>query len=90
MLERGAGLHAVVHAKLTIGTLPLGAPIRLCARQSRARRVCVVCDRPIEEGTLEYEPEFEIGGTLVFHKHCFNVWYEERAGFGGSGDVTPP
>ena len=48
------------------------------AGRAQARGHCAGCDRPIEQGAIEYEPEFLDGRTLKLHPHCVEVWIQEH------------
>jgi hypothetical protein len=38
---------------------------------------CVACEQPITAADVEVECDLQNGGTLRFHRRCYDVWSSE-------------
>ncbi|MGH2392752.1 MAG: hypothetical protein ACRDGH_04525 [Candidatus Limnocylindria bacterium] len=39
--------------------------------------ICVACDQPIAADDVEVECDLPGGGTIRFHRRCYEVWSKE-------------
>jgi hypothetical protein len=74
-------LRRIVRLRIDSGELPRGlGNDRLWAGKGAGRN-CSACDQPIPPTDNEYEvvmdKDVSIGGSLLFHRGCLDVWIAE-------------
>jgi hypothetical protein len=81
VVERGSrDVGTIIRAKLAAGTLPTARPSQIwVGENSGDGRMCDACEEAIEGGEMEYEAHVIGPGVFHFHRHCFDVWQQERA-----------
>lgn len=45
---------------------------------------CVACEEPIGPNDVEVECDLPTGGTIRFHRHCYEAWVAEWPSCGSS------
>jgi hypothetical protein len=69
-------LRDLVRRRIEGGQLPLMHPEQINAGYG-TRRVCAVCDQPIDAAKIEYEIRRDKLSALIFHFTCYVIWQRE-------------
>jgi hypothetical protein len=66
-------LYDIIRDKILAGQLPK-EPRRMTWYGLGKGAVCVACDLPITPEDVEVECDLVGGGTLRFHRRCYEIW----------------
>lgn len=70
-------LADAIKQRIASGELTRDTPLQLFAGYGTGRHCCGGCGRNIAATELEWEVEFAIGPTIMFHRDCHAVWKVE-------------
>jgi hypothetical protein len=66
-------LQEVIRQKILAGDLPK-EHCRMTWYGPGKGAICVACSRPITSADVEVECDLTRGGTLRFHRQCYEMW----------------
>ncbi|MBI3827086.1 MAG: hypothetical protein HY294_13920 [Candidatus Rokubacteria bacterium] len=75
-LRHRGGLRAAIRERLTDGTLPQAAPLRVLPAHG-AGELCAACDDFIAGGGMEMIVEWAAHRRRCLHRICYEIWVDE-------------